>query len=191
MIKEFNNPLAANVNKGDFFPRASSSLKKQNEIIHAKGRLRGMWKRLLLSILILAWLSPLTLALAQSPPDGLEDSLKTIAQKGYAASFNNRGWGSVYDLPQSQFSLDTDDFFDNSNEFGKIGLYAAGLDTLLNPQFSELDLNAGIETKIIETATSTLPWVWTSDSTSFGTHHKGKLPNNGRTNVLTEIVGIN
>ncbi len=149
-----------------------------------------MWKRLLLSILILAWLSPLTLALAESPPSDLDDSLKTIVNKGYAASFSYRGWGSVYALPQSQFSLDIEDFFDNSNEFGKIGLYAAGLDTLRNPQFSGLDLNAKMETKIMEAAANTLPWVWTPETSGFGIHHKGKLPNNGVANVLSEIKGI-
>ncbi len=149
-----------------------------------------MWKRILLSILILAWLSPLTFSLEQDPPSDLDDSLKNIVNKGYEATFNYRGWGSVYNLPQSQFSLDAEDFFDNSNEFGKVGLYALGLETLRNPQFSGLDLNSEMENKITEAAASTLKWVWTTENETFGVHHKGKLPNNGITNVLSEINGI-
>lgn len=150
-----------------------------------------MWKRLLLSILILAWLSPLTFSLAETPPSGLEDTLKNIVDKGYDASFNTRGWGATYNLPQSQYSLDDTDFFDNSNEFGKIGLYVMGLDTLLNPQFSGLDLNTEISVNITSAAENTLPWVWTPENVSFGTHHKGVLPNKGVTNVLSTVQGIN
>lgn len=149
-----------------------------------------MWKRLLLSILILAWLSPLTFSLAETPPSDLDDTLKTIVNNGYDVTFTSRGWGSVYDLPQSQFSIDDEDFFDNANEFGKIGLYALGLETLLNPQFAGLDLNAGMSAKITHAAEKTLPWVWTAGDVEFGTKHKQKLPNNGITNVLEKITGI-
>ncbi len=149
-----------------------------------------MWKRALLSILILAGLSPLTFALAENPPADLDDTLEMMVTKGYSASFTARGWGSVYDLPQSQFSIDDTDFFDNQNEFGKIGLYAVGLNTLLNPQLDGLDLNEGIADNITHAAASTLAWVWTPDTVSFGVKHKGKLPNNGITNVLPKVTGI-
>lgn len=150
-----------------------------------------MWKRVLLSILLLAGLSPLTFALAETPPDGLDDTLENMVERGFVTSHNTRGWGSVYDLPQSQFSIDDVDFFDNSNEFGKIGLYIIGMDTLLNPQLAGLDLNDGLSSKITHVATKTLPWVWTPNTETFGTGHKEKLPNNGIANVLPSILGIN
>lgn len=130
-------------------------------------------------------------ALAQAPPSDLDDTLQVISEEGYNVSFMTRGWGTVYGLPQSQFSIDELDFYDNSADFGEVGMYALGLNLLLNPQFSDLDLNANSSTKLKEVATSTLSWLWTPENIAYGVHHKEKLPNGGITNVLDKVMGIN
>ncbi len=148
-----------------------------------------MKRGLFLLFLILTLVSPLAFALEQAPPEGLDDTLETIVEKGYNVTYSNRGWGTEFNLPQSQFSLDDTDFYNNAAEFEEVGLYVLGLQNLLHPQLESLDLNVGIASNIPATAQSVLPWVWTPNEVSFGTHHQGKLPNKGITNVFPEIMG--
>ncbi|MEK6902751.1 MAG: hypothetical protein AABX02_04160, partial [archaeon] len=145
----------------------------------------------ILFLILIVGFSTHSFALAQEPPDGLDDTLQVITEGSFNASFLNRGWGSLYNFPQSQFSVDELDFYDNSADFGEVGMYAMGLNWLLNPQLSDLDYNGSMSDKLKQVATSTLPWVWTHSSVSFGVHHKEKLPNGGITNVLDKLMGIN
>lgn len=144
---------------------------------------------ILISLILVT--APLTWALAENPPSDLDDKLEEMVTKAYAVTFINRGWGSVYQLPQSKFSVDEDDFQDDSAEFGEVGFYAVGLNNLLNPQYQDIDLNASMETNLKKAAQSTLPWVWTPATESFGAHHQMTLPNKAITNVVEKIMGVN
>lgn len=146
---------------------------------------------IILSIVsILAASSP-AWGLAQDPPSGLDDTLSEMVTGAYDLTYGSKGWSSVYQLPQSEFSVDDLDFFDNSSDFSEVGLYALGLSNLLNPQYDDLDLNANIENALTTVAQKTTPWVWTPESETFGTHHLGTLPNKGVANVLESVMGIN
>ncbi|MFH0970771.1 MAG: putative metal-binding motif-containing protein [Candidatus Diapherotrites archaeon] len=129
--------------------------------------------------------------LASDPPSGLDGTLATIAEEGYLTTYTSRGWGATYGFPQSQYSIDETDFHDNSVDFGEIGLYGLGLENLLNPQYSELNVGTDSPAKIEETAQSLILWVWTPATEDFGIHHQGVMPNNGITNVKEKIMGIN
>jgi hypothetical protein len=144
-----------------------------------------------MGITFLLIFSSFATALAETPPEGLDVTLSDMVAKGYGPTFTSRGWGSVYNLPQSQFSVDETDFYDNSADFGEVGLFALGIDNLFNPQYAELDLNASMEESLKSVAASVLPWVWTPENENVGVHHQGKLPNNGITNVLEKVQGIN
>ncbi|MEK6820767.1 MAG: putative metal-binding motif-containing protein, partial [archaeon] len=129
--------------------------------------------------------------LAQEAPNGLDTTLENFVAQGFETSFTERGWGTTYALPQSQFSVDETDFHDNSVDFGEVGWMSVGLHLLLNPQLDEINPATDAEKTIQDTALQLLPWVWTPENESFGTHHQGALPNKGITNVVTEIHGIN
>ncbi len=143
-----------------------------------------------LTILLILIASP-AWGLAQDPPSGLDDTLNDMVTGAYDLTYGSRGWSSAYQLPQSEFSVDDIDFFDNSSDFAEVGLYALGLSHLLNPQYDALDLNTNIESALMTAAQNTKPWVWTPMSEAFGTHHLGTLPNNGIANVVEEVMGIN
>jgi hypothetical protein len=145
---------------------------------------------LVLSILFISLFSFPAWALEQEPPSGLEDTLASMVNEAYGITYTSRGWSNTYQLPQSEFSVDDLDFFDNSSDFAEVGLYALGLNNLLNPQFDSLDLNTEIESSLTTLAQNTLPWVWTPESESFGTHHLGTLPNKGVANVVEKVMGI-
>lgn len=149
---------------------------------------QGPTRWLVVALLLL--FAPLTFSLAEEPPAGFTDDIKNIITSAYNVTFTNRGWGSVYDLPQSEFSVDDIDFYDNSADFGELGFYAFGLQSLLNPLYDDLDLNAGIPQQIASAANQSVPWVWTPGSIGFGTQHKGKLPHNGISIVREKLQGI-
>jgi hypothetical protein len=146
---------------------------------------------LILSIAFILITASPAWGLAQDPPSGLDDTLATITSDAYDLTYVNRGWSNTYQLPQSEFSVDELDFFDNSADFAEVGLYALGLSNLLNPQYSGIDMNTSMETALITVAQNTKPWVWTPASESFGTHHLGTLPNKGIANVYDKLLGIN
>ncbi len=153
------------------------------------GRSMGM-KAIALLGLIIVLLAINVTALAEDPPSDLDETLETIVTNGTTVSYTNLGWSSIYQLPQSHFSVDTTDFYDNAIEFSGVGFFALGLKQLQNPLLSELDLNQTMQTQINQLAAQTLPFVWTPASTNWGTHHKEKLPNQVTANVLEQVQGI-
>ncbi|MEK6970530.1 MAG: putative metal-binding motif-containing protein [archaeon] len=147
-------------------------------------------KNLISLFLFILVLSPAS-GLAQEPPEGIGDTLSTMTTGAYALTSGSRGWSSIYQLPQSEFSVDDLDFFDDSADFSEVGLYALGLENLLNPQYGDIGLGTGTEAELLAAATNTLPWVWTPSTEGYGTNHGGTLPHNGIANVLEKVMGIN
>ncbi len=144
-------------------------------------------------ILVLAMIGtiPSAWGLAEEPPAELDDTLADIIEDGIAVSYTTQAWSSQYNFPQSYFSVDALDFYDNAIDFGGVGYFAIGLSYLQNPQLADLDINQNTQTEIRALADRMLPFVWTPDGTTWGTHHKGVLPNGVTTNVVTELKGIN
>lgn len=142
--------------------------------------------------LLLIGMSFPAFALAEAPPEHLDQNLKDIAQGAFSITYTPRGWGSVYNLPQSQFSTDANnDFYDNAAEFGEVGLYILAMQNLQNPELADLGFeDENLSAKISETAARTLSWIWTPDNESFGTHHLGTLPNGGVATVVETLRGI-
>lgn len=129
--------------------------------------------------------------LAEDPPSTLDDTLQDIVQDGIDVSYTTRGWSNQYNLPQSYFSVDDTDFYDNAIDFSGVAYFALGLDYLQNPQLAGLDINQTTQQEIVKIAERILPFVWTPEGVGFGTHHKGQLPNGVTTNVISRLQGIN
>lgn len=129
--------------------------------------------------------------LAQEPPSTLDETLEDIVKDGITVSYLPQAWSSQYNLPQSYFSVDTADFYDNAIDFSGVGFFALGLQYLQNPQLAELDLNQNTQQEIIAMADRMLPFVWTPEGIAWGTHHKGTLPSGAITNVVAQVQGIN
>ncbi|QQR92351.1 MAG: putative metal-binding motif-containing protein [Candidatus Iainarchaeum archaeon] len=128
--------------------------------------------------------------LAQEPPSTLDETLEGIVHNGIDVSYTPLAWSSQYNLPQSYFSVDTVDFYDNAIDFSGVAYFALGLSYLQNPQLADLDLNQNTQQEIVAIADRILPFVWTPEGTDFGTHHKGTLPNSVITNVVPQVQGI-
>ncbi|MDP2666143.1 MAG: putative metal-binding motif-containing protein [Candidatus Diapherotrites archaeon] len=129
-------------------------------------------------------------ALAADPPSGLDATLASMVTNGYDAIYSNRGWSSLYDLPQTRFSLDEADFYDNAADFGETGMYGLALRQLANPEYDPFGISEDVETQTKKLGANILPWIWVPDTEDFGTADGALMPNGGLAYVRPEVHGI-